>query len=357
MYEIFFAEAGIQPEHHIPQEEIAEGIKTVFILQLQGLDDIAQAFGHLALIDIPVAVDVQMPVRLDPGGLQHGGPVNAVGFQNIFGDEVLGHRPEGMEVCSIRIAWGGDIVDEGVKPDVGDVVVIKRQRDPPGQTRLGTGDTEILQGIPQEGQHFILITFRADKSRMILDVMDEPVLIFAHPKEVVTFLTIFRLGLMIRATVVHELLFHIKPLAADTIVAFVVAEIDVPGVIDLLQNQADGIHMILVSRPDKIVVGNSELWPEGPELSADLISVGLGRDVGLLSGLRNFIAMFVRAGQEKSLIAGQTVVPGQHVSHDGRIGMADVRRSIDVINRCGDKIGFLHQRVLSVGNSIFGNLL
>jgi len=92
-----------------PQEEMRKDQDRIYPSD-PGLDDIAQAFGHLALIDIPVAVDVQMPVRLDPGGLSMVA-VNAVGFQNIFGDECWA---TGQKVWSLlhSDSPGGDIVDE-----------------------------------------------------------------------------------------------------------------------------------------------------------------------------------------------------------------------------------------------------
>ena len=45
-----------------------------------------------------------------PGGLEHDRPINAVGFQDILGDDVLGRRPESFKQLTIRIAQGGDIV-------------------------------------------------------------------------------------------------------------------------------------------------------------------------------------------------------------------------------------------------------
>jgi hypothetical protein len=48
-----------------------------------------------------------------------------VGLENIFGDEMLSHRPIAGKERAIRIGQGGDIVDQSVKPDIGYVTVIK----------------------------------------------------------------------------------------------------------------------------------------------------------------------------------------------------------------------------------------
>ena len=58
----FFGKTGIQPEDHIPQQKIAEGIQSVFVFQIQWFYDIAETLGHFALVGIPVAMDIQMPV-------------------------------------------------------------------------------------------------------------------------------------------------------------------------------------------------------------------------------------------------------------------------------------------------------
>ncbi len=38
------------------------------------------------------------------GGFEHAGPIDAVGFKNIFGDDVLGHRPELLKQFTIRVS-------------------------------------------------------------------------------------------------------------------------------------------------------------------------------------------------------------------------------------------------------------
>ena len=52
-----------RPKDHLPQEKITEGIEAVFVLQVQGFDDIPPALGHLGFRDDPVAMDVQVLIR------------------------------------------------------------------------------------------------------------------------------------------------------------------------------------------------------------------------------------------------------------------------------------------------------
>mgnify|MGYP006992517956 FL=1 len=39
-------------------------------------------------------------------------------FQDILGDQMLGAWPETLEHLAIGPAWGRDVVDEGIEPDV-----------------------------------------------------------------------------------------------------------------------------------------------------------------------------------------------------------------------------------------------
>ncbi len=132
-----FRKVGIQAEDHVAQQEVAKSVESVLVFQIQRPDDVAQALGHFAGIRIPVAVHVEMLIRFDARSLEHGRPVNAVRFQNILGDEMLGLAPEFMKVRAVRISHGGDVVDERVKPHIGDIFVVKRQLDAPFQTGFG----------------------------------------------------------------------------------------------------------------------------------------------------------------------------------------------------------------------------
>ena len=89
-----FTKAGVEAKDHFSHEKITEGIKPVNLEKIQGFDYCASAFGHLLLFNIPITVDVEMLVKRDARGLQHGGPIDTVGFQDVLGYQVLSRRPE-----------------------------------------------------------------------------------------------------------------------------------------------------------------------------------------------------------------------------------------------------------------------
>jgi len=346
--ERFFTEIGVQSEDHLPEQEIAEGIYSVFGSQIQRPDHLALALAHLAFIDFPVAVDIQMLKQREPGSLNHGGPVDAVGFEDILGDGVLHGWPEFTVEGAVGVAEGGDIVDEGIEPHIGHVLVVERQRDAPGQPFFRPRNAEVFQRFPKEGEDLVPVAFGADEIGVVLDIPDEPLLVFAHAEEVVALLAVFRLGLVVRAAAVDELLLHVKPLATDAVVPLVVSEIDVSRVMHLPQNPADIFHMVRVGGPDEIIVGHGQLRPESAELGADLIGVCFRGDAGLLRGFCDLVAVFVRSGHEKGPVSGQAVVAGKHVGDDRRVGMADMGRCVDVVDRRGDVVGSFHDRILSM---------
>ena len=64
---------------------------------------------------------------------QHGWPVDGMGFKDILGDQMLGHRPVFVKIYVVRIADAGEVIDQGIEPDVGDEGIVKGQLDPPGK--------------------------------------------------------------------------------------------------------------------------------------------------------------------------------------------------------------------------------
>ncbi len=99
-------------------------------------------------------------------GLEHGGPEYGMGLENIFCNHMLGHRPVFFVIVAVGPVQSGHIVDQGVKPDIGDKVVVKGQRYAPGQSRGGPGDTEILKGFAQKRQNLVAVALRCNVLRI-----------------------------------------------------------------------------------------------------------------------------------------------------------------------------------------------
>jgi len=175
-------------------------------------------------------------------------------LEDVLCNQMLGHRPEGAEIFAVGIVDSGNIVDQRVKPDIGYIVFVKGQGNPPAQAGFRPGNAQILQGLAKQGQHFITIAFRPDKVRVLLDMGNQPLLIFAHSEKIVAFLAEFRLCLVIGAFPVDQLFFRVKTFTADAVEAFIMTEIDVAGVINLSKNRLHGFDVSGIRCPDEKIV-------------------------------------------------------------------------------------------------------
>ena len=82
-------------------------------------------------------------------GMKHAGPVNGVGGDHdVFADDVEVSGPKLLELGKIgviffQVSCEGDVVDEGVEPDIGDEVFVEEERNAPSEAFLGTRDAEV----------------------------------------------------------------------------------------------------------------------------------------------------------------------------------------------------------------------
>ena len=94
-------------------------------------------------------------------------------FQDVFADDMNVGGPESeFRVASFefRVEGGksyqhgriavrggdGDVVDQRIEPDIGDVVPVERQRNAPIQARGGPRDAEVFERVVlQKAEHFV----------------------------------------------------------------------------------------------------------------------------------------------------------------------------------------------------------
>jgi len=170
------------------------------------------------------------------------------------------------------------------------------------------------------------------KSRVLLDVRDQPLLVLRHPEEVVLLLDEGERDLVVGALALDDLLVRVEPLAAEAVVAAVLAEVDLPRVVERLE---DPLHHLLVPRlrgADEVVVRDAEAPPGGAERGRDLVGVGLGRHPGLRRRLGDLVAVLVRAGEEVHAVAAQAPVAAHGVGHDRRARVPKVRARVHVVD-------------------------
>ena len=236
----------------------------------------------------------------------------------------------------MRVAQAREVVEQGVEPDVGDVAVVEGQGDAPIHAALGPGDAQVLQGLLEKSQHLVLVAFRADPVGVGLDVVDEPVLVFAHAEEVVFFLEEGGDRFVVRAAAVHQVPLQVKALAAEAIEPAVLPEVNVPGVVHPLQDLLHHAHVGRVGGADVVVVADIQAVPGPAEAGADLVHEVLDRQAHGGGGFQDLVAVFVGAGLEAHLLPQEAVAAGQGISHHRGVGVADVGLGVDVIDGRGE---------------------
>src|SRR5438094_10594287 len=124
------------------------------------------------------------PGRLEAGGHQHGRPVDGVKTRDVFPNDMQVRRPPRLELRRVAaIADAGDVVGEGVAPHIDDVPVVSREWDAPTDGRAR--DAEITESTPDDAQDFVAPTFGLSELRVLLEILQRPILVTGEPEEMV----------------------------------------------------------------------------------------------------------------------------------------------------------------------------
>ena len=262
-------------------------------------------------------------------------------------DDLLAHQ---VQICgpifSIQAvvvgieAQLGNVVGQGVQPNVYHVLFVKGDGNAP--LEAGAGYAKILQAGKQEVlQHLVGAAHRLDEFRMGLDVLNEPVRILGKPEEIAFLLNLFHRPAAIRAAAVHQLALQPEAFAGGAIQALIAGFINIPLVVELLEDLLHRLNMVIVGGAHEAVVGDVHQLPQGLEGGHDIIHILLGGHALFLGLALDLLAMLVRAGEEIHVIPGHALIPGDGVRGHGAVGMADVQLIAGVVDGRGNIVGFL----------------
>ena len=119
--------------------------------------------------------------------------------------------------------------------------------------------------------------------------------------------------------------------------AVVGALVEVAGLLHALPEVLHGVVLALLGGADEVVVRDLELAPEVLEEGRLGVAPLLrGHTMGC-RGLRDLLAVLVHAREELDVIARRAAVARLDVAEDGRVGRAQVRLGIDVVDGRGDE--------------------
>src|SRR6201987_3755695 len=183
--ETFNAKVGIVSGGNIPDQIIPKRVRSVLIGQLRRVNDIAQALAHLRPFYVPPTMDRQTRHLLvwKSHSVQHDRPINTVsGHHDIFADDVCPAWPQIREIRKVAawirlIASEGYIVEQRIKPNIGDVFVIKRELNTPEESLTRARDAEIAAQPVDSIKQFNLAKRRGYEIRMGVDKVLQPILV------------------------------------------------------------------------------------------------------------------------------------------------------------------------------------
>ena len=144
-----------------------------------------------------------------------------------------------------------EVIDERVRPDVGDLSLVPRQRDPPWLTRAT--DREVTEAARDEAPHLVEPKRRQDEVGTVVVELEQLVLVGREPEEVVLLLDPLRNRVVHRALAVDELVLGLELLTAHAVQPCVDVLVDVPVVVDPLQKLPNERLVAFVARPDEEV--------------------------------------------------------------------------------------------------------
>ena len=261
---------------------------------------------------------------------------------DFLADEVQVSRPEFFKFFRVvDVARRRQVVCQGVEPDVYDVLRVPGHLDAPVEGRAGYA--QVFEAALDEGDHFVAPRFGLDEIGIFFDEFQPAVGVFIHFQEVGFFLDQFEGTAAVRADVLsfRQLVFRPEGFAGRAVPAGVFALVDVAVVVGNLHELLYDLFVPFFRRADEVVVGNVELFPELLEEGDDFVDVFDRFDAFGFGGTLDFLAVFVRAGQEKDVVAAEAVETGQRVGDGRAVRMPDVQLGAGVVDGSRNVIGLL----------------
>ena len=219
------------------------------------------------------------------------------------------------------------------------MVRMPRHRHAPG--KAGARDRQILEPAPDEADHFVAAAARRHCVGIGFVKRQQPLLPRRQPEEVIFLLQPFDFGAGRRPSAiwaVDELAFVVESLVAHRIPPGKAAEIDFATARQFLPQGLDGARVARLGRADEFVLRDVQQPRDIAKPRRVAVGEFLRRDTGQSGGLRDLLTVFVGPGQELDPPPVEPHEPRQRVARHGRIGVTQMRRVVDVVDRRRDEV-------------------
>ena len=131
---------AVLSERHFAQEEVAQLVGAVMFGQGERIDYVADRLRHFLSAIEEKTMNDDLPRHGDFRRHEKGRPIDRVEPRDILADHM---RIGGPEFCARRIFVGiagcGDVVRQGIDPDIHDMLRIARHQHTPGESRARDG--------------------------------------------------------------------------------------------------------------------------------------------------------------------------------------------------------------------------
>ncbi len=278
------------------------------------------------------------------GGHQESGPVDGVEADDFFADEMeIGWPESGFLI--LRAADSAEIGGKCVEPDVKNVRLFTRNGNAPANR--SARDAEIAEAAFDKAEDFVATSFWLDEIGM-LGVPIEKRLLKRRELEIK-----IRFGDGFRGTAAVGTVFsglHVDVgVVVDAVLPGVVAGVDEPIVAALLEKPLHGVRVLQVRSADKFVALDAQFVPQGAPLGGHFRDKFRFWDARFLRRALDVDAVLVGTGSHDYVVAAHAFVAADGVAHDGRIGVADMRQAVRVVDRRGQIVFWFsgHRRVFS----------
>ena len=270
-------------------------------------------------------------------------PDDGVEADNLLAHQMDVGRPVFIELFRIiQIADRSQVVGQGIKPYINNVLFINRHRNAP--VKGSTGNAQILHALLDEVNHLIAAGNRLDKIRIFLNVLQKAVSVLADLEE------ISLLGYLLHRTVAvraASLLVQLQlgPVAFTrrAVQACISSLVNIPLVINAAENLLHYLLMAFFRGADKIVIGDVQHFPQVLKACHDRIYIFNWRNPLFLCLLLDFLPMLVAAGQEEYIIPCQAVEACHRVGNSGAVSVTDVQLGTWIVDWRSDIETFVAQ--------------
>ena len=279
---------------------------------------------------------------------QHNRPNDGVETNDFLSYQMYIGRPEFFEFFRIiHNASSGEVVHQSIEPYVHHMLRVKWHLNAPGEA--GTGYAKVFQAALDELNHFISTGFWLDERRVFFDIFQPTVGILGHFEEIGFFTDPLQRTAAIGAHMIFvQFVFWPEGFARYTVPAFVFSFVNISVVIGTLEQHLHHFLMTFFGGTNEVIIGNIQFFPKLLEHANNLIGVFNRGNPCFFGFLFNLLAVFIRTGQEKDIIAVQTLETSHAVRNGCAIGMSDVQFRTGVVNRGGNVVlwFFAHEKFL-----------